>query len=213
MRSNGAYLSDMVLLIIACDEGVQPQTQESFELAQQSELPVVIALNKIDLPVDTSRIKRRLERLGWVPSPGTPSAPPSNVKAIVEISAKEKRNLDVLVSTLANTCKEMNLWEDTTCMPEATVVEVWSEDGARGRVLKVIVHCGVLEVGQHFVVGYQAGRVRAIYDDDRKMVEKAMPGDPVEIVGSTEALCLRPATTSSWFRERRRSRWSSSAIW
>ncbi|ELR13666.1 elongation factor Tu GTP binding domain containing protein [Acanthamoeba castellanii str. Neff] len=189
MRSNGAYLSDMVVLIIACDEGIKPQTKESYDLALESELPVVIALNKIDLPVDTSKIKRRLERLGWVPSPSgtaatnSSTAPPSNVRAVVEISAKERRNLDVLVSTLANTCREMNLWEDTTCPPEATVVEVWSEDGSRGRVLKVIVHCGVLEVGQHFVVGYQAGRVRAIFDEDRKQVERAMPGDPVEIVG------------------------------
>ena len=183
MRSNGAYLSDLVVLIIACDEGIKPQTKESYDLALESELPVVIALNKIDLPVDTSKIKLRLERLGWVPSPNSSTAPPSNVKAIVEISANERRNLDVLVSTLANTCREMNLWEDTTCPPEATVVEVWSEDGSRGRVLKVIVHCGVLEVGQHFVVGYQAGRVRAIYDEDRNQVERAMPGDPVEIVG------------------------------
>jgi translation initiation factor IF-2 len=185
MRSNGAYLSDLVVLIIACDEGIKPQTKESYDLALESELPVIIALNKIDLPVDTSKIKQKLARLGWTPSSGggRGSTLPSNVKAIVEISAKERRNLDVLVSTLANACRELNLWEDTKCLPEATVVEVWSEDGSRGRVLKVIVHCGVLEVGQHFVVGYQAGRVRAIFDGDRKQVERAMPGDPVEVVG------------------------------
>lgn len=190
MRYNGAYLSDMVLLIIACDEGVQPQTKESYELAKQAGLPIVIALNKIDLPVDTNKVKLSLQKLGWLPSSSGTS--PSNVKDIVEISAKEKRNLDRLVSILANRCKEMNLWEDTKCLPEATIVEVWTEDGSRGRVLKVIVHCGILEVGQHFVVGYQTGRVRAIFDDNRNMIEKAMPGDPVEIVGLNRGLLPSP---------------------
>jgi len=187
MRSNGAYLADVVLLIIACDEGVKPQTQESYALAKESALPVVIALNKIDLPVDTEKVKQNLTQLGWVPPSArslrtSRASPPSNVKAIVEISAKEKRNLDVLVSTLSQVAKQLNLWADTTCPLEATVVEAWCENGARGRVLKLIPHCGVLRVGQHFVVGYQAGRVRAIFNENRK-VDEALPGEPVEIVG------------------------------
>lgn len=191
MRYNGAYLSDMVLLIIAIDEGVQPQTKESFDLAKEANLPVVIALNKIDLPADPEKVKRSLKRLGWMPSP-TESPAASNVKAIVEISAKGKRNLDVLVSTLAEHCRGMKLWEDIKCLPESTVVEVWTEDGSRGRVLKVIVHSGILEVGQYFVVGYQTGRIRGLFDENRKVVERAMPGDPVEVVGLSRGVLPAP---------------------
>ncbi len=191
MRSNGAYVADLILLIVASDEGVQSQTKESYLLAKESEIPVIITLNKIDLPsANVPKVTKQLQKLGWLPrlknaeqKEDLGASSSSLVKGVVEISAKERMNLDVLVKKLYDTCKSMNLWEDTKCYPQATVVEVFTEDGGRGRVLRVLVHCGILEVGQYFVVGYETGRVKSIYNGDGKSIERALPGDPVEVVG------------------------------
>eukprot|EP00005_Dracoamoeba_jomungandri_P004747 CAMPEP_0174257974 /NCGR_PEP_ID=MMETSP0439-20130205/7059_1 /TAXON_ID=0 /ORGANISM="Stereomyxa ramosa, Strain Chinc5" /LENGTH=498 /DNA_ID=CAMNT_0015341305 /DNA_START=187 /DNA_END=1686 /DNA_ORIENTATION=- len=179
MRSNGAKVSDLILLMVAGDQGVQGQTLESFELARQASIPILVAINKMDLP--TSKPHPIISHLKSLDIPSDPL-----ITGFVEISAKRKWNIDKLEQKLSEELDKINLWEDADEEGQATVIEMSMKKGI-GKTLRAIVHTGTLKIGQSFVVGYDTGKIKGIYDDNGRPITEAFPGDPVEIFGLEHA--------------------------
>jgi translation initiation factor IF-2 len=177
MRARGAKVTDVVVLVVAADDGVMPQTVEAIHHAKAAEVPMVVAINKIDRPdADPDRVRRALldheivveEMGGEVLS--------------VEVSAKEKQNLDKLVETILLQAEILDLKANPVRAAEGTVIEARMEKG-RGSVATVLVQRGTLRMGEVFVAGGEWGRVRAMFDDHGRAVEAAGPSVPVEVLG------------------------------
>ncbi len=178
MRQRGAQVTDIVVLVVAADDGVQPQTVEALNHARAAGVPIIIAINKCDrAEADPSRIKNELlsheivvEDLG-----GDTQA--------VEISATEGTNLDALVEALALQAEIQELTANPDREAYGAVVEARLERG-RGAVATVLVQRGTLRVGDIFVAGGEWGRVRALIDDHGKNIKQAGPSTPVEVLGA-----------------------------
>ena len=177
MRSRGAKVTDIVVLVIAADDGVKPQTVEAIHHAKAAEVPIIVAINKIDRPdADPDKVRQELlqheivlESLG------------GEVLA-VEISAKEGTNLDKLVETILLQSEILELKANPDRPADGVVVEAKIERG-RGNVATVLVQRGTLRVGDVFVAGREWGHVRALYDDRGHKVEEADASMPVEVLG------------------------------
>lgn len=177
MRSRGANVTDIVVLVVAANDSLMPQTIEAINHAKAAEVPIIVAINKIDLPdADVQKVKNDLlshevilEDFG------------GDVMA-VEVSAKEKINLDKLEEAILLQAEVMEIKANPDREANGTVVEAKLEQG-RGNVATVLIQRGTLNIGDVFIVGAETGKVRAIINDRGESIQTAIPGQPVEILG------------------------------
>ncbi len=180
MRARGAHMTDVVVLVVAADDGVMPQTIEAINHARAAEVQIVVALNKIDLPgVDVNRVYSQLSDQGLVPSEW------GGDTDVVKTSAVTGQGIDELITHLHTLAELMDLKADPTVPAFATVIEARIREG-QGPVAQVLVREGTLKVGSTVVCGPGSGRVRALLDHRGKRVKAAEPGMPVELVGLDE---------------------------
>ncbi len=177
MRARGSKLTDVVVLVVAADDGVKPQTIESIKHAKAANVPIVVAINKCDLPdADPQKIKNQLLEHELI------SEDLSGDTLMVEISAKTKLNLDKLVESIILQAEILDLKTDYESKATGIVLESKIDVG-RGPVATIIVTTGTLKKGDFFVSGLKWGKVRAIINDKGKNIDEASPSTPVEILG------------------------------
>ena len=177
MRARGSKLTDIVVLVVAADDGVKPQTVESIKHAKAANVPIVVAINKCDLPeADPQKIKNQLLEYELI------AEDLSGDTLIVEISAKTKLNLDKLVEAIILQTEILDLKTDFDSKATGVVLESKIDVG-RGPVATIIVTTGTLKRGDFFVSGLKWGKVRAIINDKGKNINEALPSTPVEILG------------------------------
>ena len=177
MRARGSKLTDVVVLVVAADDGVKPQTIESIKHAKAAKVPIVVAINKCDLPeADPQKIKNQLLEHELI------AEDLSGDTLMVEISAKTKLNLDKLVEAIVLQAEILDLKTDYESKATGIVLESKIDIG-RGPVATIIVTTGTLKKGDFFVSGLKWGKVRAIIDDKGKSIAEASPSTPVEILG------------------------------
>ena len=177
MRARGAGVTDIVILVVAADDGVQPQTAEAISHAKAAEVPIIVAINKIDTPgADVNRVRNELlsheivvESLG-------------GDVLDVEVSAKEKTNIDKLEEAILLQTEILELKANPSRPAQGTVVEAKMEQG-RGSVATVLIQRGTLMKGDIFVAGSEWGRVRAMINDRGNSIDSAGPSQPVEVLG------------------------------
>ena len=177
MRARGAQSTDIVILVVAADDGVMPQTIEAINHAKAAEVPIIVAVNKIDKPAaDPTRVRNELlQHEVFVESMG------GEVQE-VEVSALKGTNLDQLLEAIVLQAELLDLKANTTGAAKGTVVEAKLDKG-RGPVATVLVQGGTLRVGDIVVAGACWGKVRALIDDQNQQVTEALPSKPVEILG------------------------------
>ncbi|MGA2041734.1 MAG: translation initiation factor IF-2 [Roseiarcus sp.] len=181
MRARGAKVTDIVVLVVAADDGVMPQTIEAIRHAKAAHAPIIVAINKIDKPdANSERVSQELlQHDVQVESFGGDTL-------AVEVSATKHINLDKLLEAIALQAELLDLTADPDRSAEGTVVEARLDRG-RGPVATVLVQRGTLRVGELVVAGSQWGRVRALLDDAGANVEMALPSTPVEVLGFSGA--------------------------
>ncbi len=181
MRARGSKLTDIVVLVVAANDGVKPQTVESIKHAKAAKVPIVVAINKCDLPdADPQKVKNQLLEHELI------SEDLSGDTLMVEISAKTKKNIDKLLESITLQAELLNLKTDYDNKATGIVLESKIDIG-RGPIANIIVTSGKLKKGDHFVCGPQWGKVRAIIDHNGKSVDEALPSTPVEILGISGA--------------------------
>ncbi len=177
MRARGAKVTDIVVLVVAADDSVMPQTIEAINHAKAANVPIIVAINKIDKPgADITRVKNELSQYDVV----TEEWGGQNV--FVEISAKMKTGIEHLLEMILLQAEVLELKADYNRRVKGTVIEAKLDKG-RGPVATVLVNTGTLKIGDPFLVGTVAGRVRALIDDTGKRIETAGPSAPVEVIG------------------------------
>jgi translation initiation factor IF-2 len=178
MRARGAKVTDIAVLVVAADDGVMPQTKESISHARAAEVPIVVAVNKIDVPnANVDRVKTELASEGLQPEDW------GGATQFSEVSAREKTNLDDLLERILLVADaELDLRANPAADASGFVIESRLDVG-RGPVSTVLVLRGTLKVGDAIVAGDASGRVRALYDYRGEKVQEAGPGDPIEILG------------------------------
>ena len=177
MRSRGSKLTDVVVLVVAADDGVKPQTVESIKHAKAANVPIVVAINKCDLPeADPQKVKNQLLEHELI------AEDLSGDTLMVEISAKTKLNLDKLVEAIILQAEILDLKTDFQSKATGIVLESKIDVG-RGPVATIIITAGTLKKGDFFVSGLRWGKVRAIINDKGQNVDEALPSTPVEILG------------------------------
>ena len=177
MRQRGANVTDIVILVVAADDGLKPQTVEAIKHTRAADVPMIVAINKIDKPgANPQKIREELLQYEVIVEDM------SGDVQDVEVSAKEKTNLDKLLEAIQNQAELLELKANPDRAAEATVVEARLDKG-RGPIATVLVQRGTLKVGDVFVAGATAGKVRALTDSNGKMVKEAGPSFPVEVLG------------------------------
>jgi translation initiation factor IF-2 len=178
MRARGAKVTDIAVLVVAADDGVMPQTRESISHARAAEVPIVVAVNKIDVPdADPNRVRGDLAGEGLQPEEW------GGTTQFSDVSAKQKQNLDdLLEKVLLVADAELELTANPDAEASGPIIESRLDVG-RGPVATMLVHRGTLQVGDALVAGDAWGRVRALYDFRGEKLQDAGPGDPVEILG------------------------------
>jgi translation initiation factor IF-2 len=177
MRARGARVTDLVVLVVAADDGVMPQTIEAIDHARAAGVPLIVAINKIDKPdANPDRVKNSLAERGLVPEAW------GGDTICVEVSAKKKTGLDTLLEMILLQAEVLELRVNPARLAKGTVIEAKLDRG-RGPVATVLVQTGTLRAGDPFVVGTFSGRVRALFDDAGRSVKEAGPSIPAEVVG------------------------------
>jgi translation initiation factor IF-2 len=177
MRSRGAKATDIVVLVVAADDGVMPQTLEAIDHAHAAEVPIIVAVNKIDKPgALPDRVKKQLGDRGLMPEDW------GGTTVFVDVSAKQKTNLNLLMEMIVLVADLQEL-RATPERPAQGVVLEAKLDRGRGPVATVLVQNGTLHDGDNFVVGNVYGKVRAMFDDRGSALKEAPPSTPVEILG------------------------------
>ena len=177
MRARGSKLTDIVVLVVAADDGVKPQTVESIKHAKAANVPIVVAINKCDLPeADPQKIKNQLLEHELI------AEDLSGETLMVEISAKTKLNLDKLVEAIILQAEILDLKTDFESKATGIVLESKIDIG-RGPVATIIITTGTLKKGDFFVSGLRWGKIRAIINDKGESINEATPSTPVEILG------------------------------
>ena len=177
MRARGSKLTDIVVLVVAADDGVKPQTIESIKHAKAAKVPIVVAINKCDLPeADPKKIKNQLLEYELI------AEDLSGDTLMIEISAKTKLNLDKLVESIVLQAEILDLKTDHESKATGVVLESKIDIG-RGPVATVIVTSGTIKKGDFFVSGLKWGKVRALINDKGKNIDEAPPSTPIEILG------------------------------
>jgi translation initiation factor IF-2 len=179
MRARGAKVTDVVVLVVAADDGVMPQTREAIDHAKAANVPIVVAINKIDKPgVNPDNVKRQLADLSLVPEEW------GGQTVMVPVSAKKRQNLDQLLEMILLSTDILELRANPKRSASGTVLEAKLDRG-RGPVATVLVQDGTLSVGDNFIAGPVVGRVRALIDDRGRPTKLAGPATPVEVLGLT----------------------------
>lgn len=177
MRARGAKVTDIVVLVVAANDGIKPQTVEAIRHAQAANVPIVVAINKIDLPgADPMKVKTELLQHGIaVEEMGGESL-------CAEVSAKKRINIDKLVEAILLQAEILDLKANPNRAAEGAVIEAKMEKG-RGNVATVLVQNGTLKVGEVCIAGKEWGHVRAMFNENGKKVFEAAPATPVEVLG------------------------------
>jgi translation initiation factor IF-2 len=177
MRARGAKVTDIVVLVVAADDGVMPQTQEAIDHAKAAGVPIIVAINKIDKPeAQVERVKRQLSDRGLMPEEW------GGDTVMVEVSAKQKTNLSKLLEMILLVADLRELKSNPKAPAAGTVLESRVDKG-RGAVATIMVQTGTLHTGDVFIVGAVYGKVRAMFDDHGRPVRSAGPSTPVEVLG------------------------------
>ena len=177
MRARGSKLTDIIVLVVAADDGVKPQTVESIKHAKAAKVPIVVAINKCDLKEsDPQKIKNQLLEHELI------AEDLSGDTLMVEISTKTKKNLEKLIESVSLQAELLDLKTDFETKAKAIVLESRIDIG-RGPIANIIITAGTLKKGDFFVSGTRWGKVRAIINDQGKNVDSAEPSTPVEILG------------------------------
>ena len=177
MRARGAKATDIVILVVAADDGVMPQTIEAVEHSKAANVPIIVAINKIDRPAaNPDKVKQGLAGLGLQPVEWGGDV------EMVEVSAKQRLNLDTLLETVLLQADILDLKASPTRRASGVVLEAKLDKG-RGAVATALVQQGTLHVGDPFIVGQFYGKVRAMFSDRGEQVLEAAPATPVEILG------------------------------
>ncbi|MDR0375453.1 MAG: translation initiation factor IF-2 [Treponema sp.] len=177
MRARGAQVTDIVVLVVAADDGVMPQTVEAITHAKEAGVPIIVAVNKIDkAEANPDRVKTQLSDYGLQPEEW------GGQTMFVEISALKKQNIDKLIETILLEAEILELKANYNRPAEGKVLESRIDPG-RGTVATVLVERGTLKVGDSFVAGIWPGRVRALYNDKAHKVVSAGPSAPIEVTG------------------------------
>ncbi len=177
MRARGAKVTDIVILVVAADDGVMPQTVEAINHARAAEVPIIVAVNKIDKPdADPERVKRELGNHGLAPEDW------GGDTIVVPVSAKSRDGIPHLLDMVLLQADVLELRANPARLAKGTIVEARLDRG-RGPVATVLVQEGTLKVGDAFVCGTQYGRIRAMVDDKGRRIDAAGPSTPVEILG------------------------------
>ncbi|HIJ80830.1 MAG TPA: translation initiation factor IF-2 [Desulfuromonadales bacterium] len=177
MRARGAKVTDIVVLVVAADDGVMPQTREAINHSKAAEVPIIVAINKVDKPDSKpERVKQELTEHGLVSSEWGGDV------TMVEVSAKQRINLEALLEMILLQADVMDLKANPNKLAKGTVVEAKLDKG-RGPVATVLVQEGTLKTGDYCVVGIHSGRVRAMQNDRGEKVLEAGPSVPVELIG------------------------------
>jgi translation initiation factor IF-2 len=178
MRAMGAKVTDIVVLVVAADEGVKPQTIEALNHARSANVPIIVAINKIDKPnANPEKVKQQLSEYGLIPEEWGGDTIFVNVSGLTGEGIKELLEMILLLGEIKELKANIN------CKAEGTVIES-SIDKFRGPVITIIVENGILKVGDPFVVGNTYGKVRAMIDDWGRKLNEAEPSTPVEILGA-----------------------------
>ena len=177
MRARGSQVTDIVVLVVAANDGVMPQTLEAIDHAKAAKVPIIVAINKIDLPeANPDRVKTQLSELQLVPEDW------GGQTMFCEISALQKKGIDELLDGILLTAEVLELNANYDCRAEGKVIESRIDHG-RGIVSTIIVERGTLRVGDSFVAGVFPGKVRAMFDDKGRKIDEATPSTPVEVIG------------------------------
>src|SRR5580700_9095644 len=177
MRARGAKVTDIVVLVVAADDGMMPQTEEAISHARAAGVPIVVAINKVDKPdAQPERVKRQLSDKGLMPEEW------GGDTVMVEVSAKTKKNLPKLLEMILLVGDMRELKADPGVPASGTVLESRVDKG-RGPVATMLVQNGTLHVGDVFIVGAVYGKVRAMFDDRGAAIKQAGPSTPVEVLG------------------------------
>ncbi len=179
MRARGAKVTDVVVLVVAADDGVMPQTREAIDHARAANVPIIVAINKVDkADSNAERVKRELADLNLVPEDW------GGQTVMVEVSAKKKQNLDALLEMILLVSDIGEYKANPKRNASGTVLESKLDRG-RGPVATILVQDGTLRVGDTFIAGPIVGRVRALIDDRGRTIKAAAPSTPVEVLGLT----------------------------
>jgi translation initiation factor IF-2 len=177
MRARGAKATDIVVLVVAADDGVMPQTIEAIEHSRAAGVPIIVAINKIDKPdANPDRVKQELAQQGLSPLEW------GGETEMVAVSAKKRQNLETLLETILLTSDILNLRASPTRLASGVVLEAKLDRG-RGAVATVLVQQGTLRTHDPFIVGQISGRVRAMFNDRGEPITEAGPATPVEVLG------------------------------
>jgi translation initiation factor IF-2 len=180
MRARGAKVTDIVVLVVAADDGVMPQTVEAINHAKAANVPIVIAINKIDKPeANLSKVRNELAEHGIIPEEW------GGQNIFVEVSAKKRIGIENLLEMILLQAEVMELKANPDRKARGTIIEAKLDRG-RGPVATVLVQSGMLRIGDAFIAGIHAGKVRALIDETGKRVAESGPSTPVEVIGFTE---------------------------
>ena len=179
MRARGAGVTDVVVLVVAADDGVMPQTQEAIDHARAADVPILVAINKIDKSdANPDRVKQELAERDLTPVDW------GGQTEMIPVSAKQRRNLDTLLETILLQA-ELGEHKANPKRTAAGAVLEAKVDRGRGPVATILVQDGTLRVGDNFIAGARVGRVRALIDDRGQQIKEAAPSSPVEVLGLT----------------------------
>lgn len=180
LRARGAKVTDIAILVVSADDGVMPQTIEAIDHARAANVPIIVAINKIDKPTaDPDRVIQELSQHGVLVEDW------GGETVCVKVSAKKKQNIDQLLEMILIVAELQELKANPNRNAVGTVIEA-NLDKGRGAVATILIQNGTLEVGDAFVCGTTVGRVRAMYDFRGKKLKKAGPSSAVEIIGMSE---------------------------
>jgi translation initiation factor IF-2 len=180
LRARGAKVTDIVVLVVAADDGVKPQTIEAIDHAKAANVPIVVAINKIDKPeANPAKVKSELSERGII------SEEWGGQDIFVEVSAKKRIGIEQLLEMILLQAEVMELKANPDRMAKGTIIEARLDKG-RGPVATVLVQTGTLKVSDAFLSGTNVGKVRALVDDTGKRIYAASPSTPVEVIGFSE---------------------------
>jgi len=180
LRARGSKVADIAVLVVAADDGVKPQTVEAINHAKNADVPIIVAINKIDKPgADPERVKRELSQYGLIPEEW------GGDTIMVPVSAKTGQNVEELLENILLVAEILDLKANPDKPAVGTVIES-KLDPKKGPVATVLIENGTLHQGDYFVAGYTWGKVRAMFDERGNQIKEAGPGTPVEILGFNE---------------------------
>jgi len=177
MRARGANVTDIVVLVVAADDGVMPQTVEALNHAKAAKVPIIVAINKVDLPsANVDRVKKQLQERGLAPEDW------GGETIVCPVSATKGTGVDQLLEMILLQAEILELQASSTVPARGTVIEAQVEAG-RGPTATILVRMGTLKVGQPFICGDYWGKVKSLIDDKGKNVKEAGPSTPVKVLG------------------------------